>query len=172
MLMECSPNLPLFDPTLPTPPPSDLTDNEEEVLEAYFGKGPRRQWARKVYVAARRVPLYLAAGLSFEAVWPALITTEWLAHNRLEDRIKPKLYRDHIFHPVAVAMLGWELLNDSDEQLREQMGENLRESCRWDYSPPPSYGNDIWKDVVTHAWLVAGLFHDHCYPYEILTTSA
>ena len=63
-----------------------------------------------VYVLAKLIMGRLVKGVNLEQEFCALMDFEWLAHTRFKETGRSsgtrKLYRDHIAHPVHVAMLG------------------------------------------------------------------
>ena len=165
-LLRCSPDLPA-----PLTPSSALgmTTDDEDIFKAYYGTDARFTRACETYGQMQACAREIACDLDLENLWSGLICTEWLAHLRLDDHISGKLYRDHIFHPAAVAMLGWEVLEKRQDML-EQAGAILERCYSDDYTLCASPGgtDQTWARAVQHAWLVAGFFHDHCYPYEFM----
>jgi hypothetical protein len=144
-----------------------LEPEDESVLQAFYGTKTRFQRARDVFCLVKAVTKHLACVIPFAPTWRLLICTEWLAHSRLEDHIGQKLYRDHIFHPAAVAMLGWELLSSIPHIMRYPATQRLEARFARDYDLSTS-PDHTWRAVLENAWLVAGFFHDHCYPRETL----
>ncbi len=163
-LRDCAPGLP--EPLDPAALMEPMQPEDLSVLEAFYGTGTRLDRAREVFRVVKARAQQLACGVDFAGIWRALICAEWLAHSRLEDHIEQKLYRDHIFHPAAVAMLGWKLL-EAYPDMRTAAASTLEGRLADDYVLDPSL-NQTWEAVLDHAWLVAGFFHDHCCPYETL----
>ena len=167
-MANCRPSLPEpFDLAAPT----DLQPEDESVLRAFYGSEKRFERARAEYRLVRAITQHLACDLEFARIWRGLICTEWLAHLRLEGHINQGFYRDHIFHPAAVAMLGWELLHADPDVLREPATATLEGQLAKAYHLDPAQ-NQTWTAVLEHAWLVAGLFHDHGCPSETLAKCA
>ena len=143
-----------------------LSDDDLSVLSAYYGAtGLRCQRAREAYGLVKACAFYLASGLEFSSIWRSVISTEWLASLRLEDHMEGKLYRDHIFHPAAVAMLGRELLQHFP-LLHKRAVARLVADLGTAYHLDPGDPKQTWEAVLDQAWLVAGFFHDHCCPLE------
>ena len=69
----------------------------------------RTQAARTSCVATWQAPYREPSSGTSTATRPAS-RAEAPGHARLERLVEGKLYCDHIFHPAAVAMLGWELM--------------------------------------------------------------
>jgi hypothetical protein len=109
--------------------------------------------------------LGLGFPIKFSRIWQGLLTAEWLSHSRLENVVEGKLYRDHIFHPAAVAMLGRELLKRMPARSRRAAANALQVRFGGGYRFSEQDGQ-TWLAVLEHAWLLAAFFHDHCCPYE------
>ena len=147
-----------------------LSPGEPALLMQYFGTGDRYQRARQVYLLMKARARGLSCNIDLGPIWRILIGAEWQAHARLERLVQGKLYRDHIFHPAAVAMLGWELLQRFPVLYRGA-ATTLEQRLGGDYHLDPGMGQ-TWSRVVEHAWLLAGFQHDHCCPYEELVHAA
>ncbi|WP_413612927.1 hypothetical protein [Bdellovibrio sp. HCB-110] len=103
------------------------------------------------------------------------IRLEWLLHS--ESSYSPKgRYRDHITHQMKVTLLGLEFLdgNLTESPLLEDTIKALKESKALDkflrfYEIEE---NLIDREVVTAAWLLAGLFHDigYCFLMHVKTS--
>ena len=172
-LIACTPPLAGVPGTLVTTPAGSLSDEEQSLLKAAYGSsGHRYEHALNAYRLIKAKTRLLACDVGFAAIWPSLISAEWSAHLRLEDHLSGKLYRDHIFHPATVAMLGWELRDLLPCVLWRPAADVLENRFGSRYALDHADPNQTWAAVLDHAWLVAGFFHDHCYPVELLARQA
>ena len=138
---------------------------EIRILAEYYGTGHRFRSALRIYGMMKALAAYWAPKIDFGPMWRNLISLEWLSHCRMEDYIEGKLYRDHIFHPAAVAMLGWQLLGSLRTPLRKRAVRALQDV--WGSTFGLSTQRD-WENVLERAWLLASLFHDHGCPQELI----
>lgn len=165
MLATFSPACPV--PGAASPMPANVRPGTAEMraLRHFYGTGNRYRSVLEIYALMKAKVRLWWAGTSFGSTWSQLVCSEWLAHSRLEDHIKGKLYRDHIIHPAAAAMLGWEILARFRGVVRQRAGHALRR--KWG----SQYGIGAlqdWQNILERAWLVASLFHDHGCPQELI----
>lgn|GEM_PF-3009356 len=144
--------------------PKPLTEDEKSWLKRIYGEGTsefdfhQRCCIEVLKLLALRFPFPL-----LRPVFRELIYFEWLSHIKL-DR---KRYRDHIGHPLKVALQGHFIIEEL--QLWDAIAEIIRNR------PPRNtklhhYFSEIsdFNKTAKLAWWIASLFHDVGMPFDPL----
>lgn len=133
---------------------------EQSLKQIYGGGGSYHDFALPSFPLMIKLMGKAGSPEKIKSLIPYFLSSECLLLS--EDRERP--YRDHLFHPIWVALFGnWFL---SNRGILEAAAECLK--GKWE-----AYATDQglilaakgeWEKLLQEAWWTAALYHDHCYP--------
>ncbi len=154
----------------------DFCDEADQALEALdrfsLFRITQKGYARVLFSGAMELMVRSLPEAFTPKINRRLVLHDWLSMISLDQPVDVPPARDHVFHPPAVATMGWWILHERRDSDGRPAIETIAGFLDNAYSGASfCFGlndSDDWKLVVQRAWILAGLLHDITYPFELL----